>query len=333
MEIRMTLDWFESAEVFKKKNDKYLCNTVCDILEHFDIPIPKEFSENIDVKPLEIPGIYKVLDDYEGYSGFRFFMDGIQRTVLWQYYNFNGTQIPIYLHFSGAAIMERVKADLFRPFDEIYARKILVPSFLFEELQELDDVVDSGAGKYWDLNELRVRAKIKSKMLRQDLELELVNRFNKNSDIPRLLIKDGNILGTARKNNVLGLIKTHQTLYLQKNFPRIQKKVWNMDEFYRSSVFTIRHKDKEGWKNRTNSFYLRIHPPLHPEMGLIRIEYNNAHNSANEISSWLIAERAIIAACNRWDRQIYPIQMCEDYLRTQLPSFNFIKAKINSMGM
>ena len=57
------------------------------------------------------------------------------------------------------------------------------------------------------------------------------------------------------------------------------------------------------------------------------------YKQGNRLSPWLIAERAIIAACNRWDRQIYPIQMCEDYLRTQLPSFNFIKAKINSMGM
>lgn len=328
----MFRDWFGRARFFKEREGNRLSDTDFTVLEHQDFPSATGLQDNIEVKAVEIPGIYRVQEDYNGYSGFRFFMDGVQRTVLWQYYNYEGAQVPIYLHFSGAAVMERVRADTFKAFDEAYRSEILVPSFLFEELGGLEGVSDTGAEKCWDLNELRGMAKVKSKALRQELELELVNRFT-GSDAGRSpLIKDGNLIGTARKKRVLGLIKTHQTLYLQECYPQIQQMVWNMGEYYRSNVFTIRQKEGDAWNQRSNSFYLRIHPPLHPEMGLLRVEYESSCIPVDELSSWLIAERCIRPNCSRWDRQIYPIQICEEYLRTQVPSSAQIKAQITAMG-
>ena len=323
--------WFDRARIFKGMEGDRLSNTECAVLEHQDFLISTELSGNMEVKAVEIPGIYRVKEEYDGYSSFRFFMDGVQRTVLWQYYNYDGTQVPIYMHFSGAAVMERVRADKFKAFDEAYRSEILVPSFLFEELEGVDGIYDTGAEKYWDLNELRGMAKIKSKALRQELELELVNRFTRSDAGRSPLIKDGNLLGTARKKHVLGIIKTHQTPYLQGSYPQVQQMVWNMGEFYRSNIFTIRQKEKDGWNQRSNSFYLRIHPPRHPEMGLLRVEYENSGIPVDELSSWLIAERCIRPNCARWDRQIYPIQICEEYLRTQVPSLAQIKAQITAM--
>jgi hypothetical protein len=83
--------------------------------------------------------------------------------------------------------------------------------------------------------------------------------------------------------------------------------------------------------HKVNSFYLRINEPAHPEMGLLRVEYNAPFEDADELSSWLIAESRVRASCDRWDRQIYPIQVCENYLRTQIPSSRHIEMVQKSM--
>lgn len=325
-------DWFDKARLFKEREGTCLFNTDFVVLEHQDIPIPAGQREKVDVKAVEIPGVYRVQEEYHGYSGFRFFMDGVQRTVLWQYYNYQGAQVPVYLHFSGAAVMERMKPGAFRPVEETYRSEILVPSFLYEELDDQEGLSDTGAENFWDLNELRGMAKVRSKALRQELELELVNMFARKEAEGSPLVKDGNLFGAARKKHVIGLVKTHQTLYLQESYPQIQQMVWNMEEHHRSNVFTISQKDNEAWNQRSKSFYLRIHPPVHPETGLLRVEYEGTCVPVDELSSWLIAERCIKPNCPRWDRQIYPVQVCEDYLRTQIPSAALIKAGITAMG-
>lgn len=326
------LDWFDKAKEFKKSASEQLSQTDFAVLEESETPENSMLPEKVEVRAVEIPGVYRVQGSYEGYSGLRFFMDGVQKTVLWQYYNYEGAQVPIFIHFSGASIMERVREDKYVPFDAVYRSEIMVPSFL-KETGGFEEVVDTGAEKYWDLNEIRSRAKVKSKALRQELELEMVSRFvDSEAADEALLVKDGNLIGTSKSKHVVGLIKTHSTLYLQKNYPQVQRMVWNMDEYHRSNVFSIIQREGEGaWCHRSNSFYLRIHPLTQPETGLLRVEYEGLPMPVDELASWLIAERYIRAECSRWDRQIYPIQVCEDYLRTQLPNTRAIETVLKSL--
>jgi len=295
-------------------------------VEPEEVALPK-----VEVEAVEIPGIYRVTDSYRGESGFRFFMDGVQRTVLWHYFSYDGAQIPLYLHLSGACIIERVKPDKFVPVEADYRSEILVPRFVYEEASDIEGVVDTGAEKPWDLGEIRGRAKVASRALRQELELEVIHRFLSERESEAPLVKDGNLIGVPRDMPVVGLIKTHNTLYLQGKYPGVQRMVWSMPQYYRSNVFTIRQLESRGWSRRANSFYLRLHPPSEPETGLIRVEHGPLQVPIDELASWLIAERYVISGCSRWDRQIYPVQVCEDYLRTQLPSPRIIATALHSM--
>jgi hypothetical protein len=135
-----------------------------------------------------------------------------------------------------------------------------------------------------------------------------------------------------KSERVAGLIKTHQTLYLQSFYPDIQQMVWNMPCYYRSMKFSIQLLENASTlSHKVKSFYLRINEPAHPEMGLLRVEYNAPFAAVDEFSSWLIAESRIRANCERWDRQIYPIQVCENYLRTQIPGSKHIEMVLKSM--
>jgi hypothetical protein len=324
------IDWFKEAKEFKKVASDKLSPTEFLELELVETPAESILPGNIAVHATEIPGIYKVQNCYHGDSELKYFMDGVQRTILWQYYNYDGFQIPLFLHFSGAVIIKRLSPSDFIPYDSLYKSAILVPSFIYEEL-DIEGIEDTGAERPWDLNEIKTKARIKSRSLRQELEQTLMHRFLMSSN-EEILVKDGNIFGTMKSDGVIGIIKTHHTLYLQSSYPRIQQMVWHMPEFYRSMNFSIQLIENSGaLSHKINSFYLRINEPIHPEMGLIRVEYNDSTLIPDKLSSWIIAERWIRANCERWDRQIYPIQVCENYLRTQIPKSSHLKVMIRSL--
>jgi hypothetical protein len=326
------MNWFEFAGEFKRESHDRLTGADYQELERVETRPNSNIPENLKIHAMEIPGTYKVQEEYTGNSGLSYFMDGVQKTVLWQHYDYNGSQIPIYLHFSGAVIINRVSPDRFVPHDVVYKNALLVPSFIFEEL-ECPGLVDTGAENSWDLNEIRSRAKVKSRALRQEIEQEIMHSFLE-SDAPGIsfLIKDGNIFGTMKSDRVAGLIKTHQTLYLQSPYPDVQQRVWNMPQYHRSMAFSIQMvENKSTLSHKVNSFYMRINEPVHPEMGLLRVEYNQTSTDVDEFSSWLIAESRVRARCDRWDRQIYPIQVCENYLRTQIPGSRHIEMVQKSM--
>lgn len=326
------MDWFYIAEKFKRDSEDVLSPAGYQELEGMETRPNSFLPENLNIGTMEIPGVYKVQDCYSGDSGLVYFMDGIQKTVLWQHYNYDGAMIPIYLHFSGAVIIKRVAPDRFVPFDAIYKNAILVPTFLYDQLN-FSGIVDTDAKNYWDLNEIRNRAKVKSRALRQEIEQEIIHRFLDSSvSDSSILIKDGNIFGTIKSEQVAGLIKTHRTLYLQSVYPDIQQMVWNMPCFHRSMKFSIQFLENSSvLSHKVNSFYLRINKPTHPEMGLLRIEYNSPFSLIEEFPSWIIAESRVRSNCERWDRQIYPIQVCENYLKTQIPGSKHIEMTLKSM--
>ena len=326
------MEWFEFAKGFKRESEDRLSRAVYQELERVETRPNSNLAHNLKIHAIEIPGTYKVHDEYKSRSGLAYFMDGVQRTVLWQHYDYNGAKIPIYLHFSGAVIIKRVCPDRFIPHDVIYKNAILVPSFIFEEL-DCPGLSDTGAENYYDLNEIRSRAKVKSRALRQEIEQEIMHRFiESRASGDAILIKDGNVFGTMKSKRVVGLIKTHQTLYLQNSYPDVQQSVWNMPMYHRSMMFSIQMLENASTlSHKVNSFYLRINEPASPEMGLLRVEHNAGFENVDEFSSWLIAESRVRAQCDRWDRQIYPIQVCENYLRTQIPSGRHIEMVQKSM--
>ncbi len=323
------LNWFDCAREFRDMVGYKLESAEFVDLENQEFPSPYHIPVNFEIMPLEIPGIYKVQDEYRGESDLKYFMDGVQRTFLWKYYDYDNYRIPIFLHFSGAVVVYRRSPDEFLPIKSLYRQKVLVPHFLYEDLDKSEGIADTGADKCWDLNDIRARALVKSRAIRQEIEFDLVRSFVRESD--ELLIKDGNVLGCVKSGQAVGLIKTHSALYLQCNYSHVQQLVWSMPEYHRSMVFALSQLEDGSPGHRVNSFYLRIHGPSHPESGLLRVEYSARGLAVDELSSWLIAEKRARANCSRWDRQIYPIQKCEDYLRTRIPSQQHLSAILRAM--
>lgn len=311
------MEWLDRAKEFQLLAGDRLSRPETRELEKDDFPLISLPPPRAEVRLLELPGVYRVTHDYQDSSHFRYFMDGAQRTFLWRYYNFEGFKVPLYLHFSGAAVVERKTPRHFVPRHYKFKTSIILPGFVYEEFEGLGGIVDSGAREPWNLGDIRACAEVKSRGLRQELEIEVMNDFLELQN--GLLLKDGNIAHVA-SNRVVGVVKNHSTLYLQGNHPELQLKVWNMDRYSRSPLFSLRLLDGK----RVSSFYLRLHQPLEPERGLIRVEYS--HQDPQEIAEWLIAESMIVAQSPRWHHQLFPIQKCEDFIKSQLPTRRLVNA-------
>lgn len=144
------------------------------------------------------------------------------------------------------------------------------------------------------------------------------------------LLVDGSLTGSYadyESPNMVGVVKSHQTQYLPWDE---QQKVLMLGAGERSGIFI------PGGRKRAEvySWYLRLHPNKGRDLyfGLIRVEAAKCDRTlemADEISRWLLAERCPLSLPDsRWDRMIYPIYDCEQYLKSLAPTRTMIEASM-----
>ena len=155
----------------------------------------------------------------------------------------------------------------------------------------------------------------------------------------RWLWIDGGISGNLAVDadaRAFGVVKSHNTLYGDEALLRT---TLALEVGERGPVFLVQHRARRG----VASWYLRVHAsddgdPLH---GLMRVEvappatlYRPADKAAadpvpsaveelarraDEISGWILAERAPIALPDpRWDTLTYGVYACEQFLKAMI---------------
>lgn len=260
-------------------------------------------------------------------SGFTHFLDGVQRTQLVGYEGI----VPLIYGFTGAVIRERgankclgvwetaaLKEAIYAPFDEMDVEGLLecgVP------------VVDT---TFWlnfegepTSSVYRTAAMNGVKRERSEAEGGLARAWVASCGEREecWLFVDGCLTLPMQHPKVAGIVKSHQTQY----FPaRDHAQILRMGVGERSAMFYPEF-GQEG-RRKVFSWYLRLHSCRGKDLtyGLVRIEVNSNPamiDKADEISAWLMAERHPLATPDpRWDKLLYPIRDCEEYLRSIAPS-------------
>jgi hypothetical protein len=115
-------------------------------------------------------------------------------------------------------------------------------------------------------------------------------------------------------------VKSHQTLYADGDALEL---VCSLGVRERTSVMRL----TPSWGPPVASWYLRLRQRsgTGPLWGLVRVEValtpdleadGGLTRRADEVSRWILAERAPLALPDdRWDRMVYGIRDCEEYLR------------------
>jgi hypothetical protein len=150
---------------------------------------------------------------------------------------------------------------------------------------------------------------------REQLEDRLAEAWCALGDAP--LFIDGGISRSATvasSSCVIGVIKSHRTLYVEGDALRI---VLALRQGERSSVFRVSPRSRSS----VLSWYLRLRPVegRDPMWALVRVEVaecDRPSERADEISRWVLAETTPLSLPDgRWDKMAYGVRDCEEFLR------------------
>ena len=276
-------------------------------------------------------------------SGFTHFLDGIERKKVILNYNF----IPVTYGYVAAVIMGRTDKKMRSTGLEDVSEKIYLPYkkekngdepenyFNYEDVADLlpeNTGTPNDDGTYPRFpKEFEKRAHNDIQTTRVQQEKALAKKWL-NEDFDGWLYIDGRL---ENKNNemasnprVAGIIKSHHVYYFS---PNEQNKIYMLKKGERTSVF--QPIDKNNKEENIYSWYLRLHDNNHNgglDFGIIRVEIPAKEELLNQvdiISQWILLERNPVAfPASRWDRMIYPIKYCEDYLKSKAPSWTKLES-------
>jgi hypothetical protein len=255
--------------------------------------------------------------------GFAAFLDGTQESRVVVYLP-NGA--PIVHGKVAAVIRDRRNRRMFtwRHVAErrLYASRSSVPGAFWDQATAFGfsvcdtgeiDATDAGAEHPIAMRETaKHRVQRDRELLEQSLALEWCR-----ADQGTILI-DGPISGAdqvARSRCAIGVIKSHRTLYARGD---ALTAVLGLAPAERSSVFLVTSPKRAS----VASWYLRIRDPRghDPMWGLVRVEVAadepEIGERADQVSRWILAEASPVALPDaRWDKMVYGIRDCEEFLR------------------
>ena len=261
--------------------------------------------------------------------GFDAFLDGAQRSHVVDY----ADTIPIVGGRISAVIRKRVDRrmttwpDGYRAESRLYAPLQLLGRDTTRRFQQaglaLRDTLKPNEDTSGHPLELLRAAVDAVKRDRERLEQNLAEAWATNMTSP--LFVDGLLPAGPQASQspwCIGVVKSHHTIYTPGDTLAV---ILGMREGERSSAFQV----ERAWGPRVLSWYLRLREPpsADPFMGLVRIEVARTSvadaapavsERAEEVSQWILAERAPLALPDeRWDRMVYGIRDCEEYLRAK----------------
>jgi hypothetical protein len=268
-------------------------------------------------------------------AGFDAFLDGAQDSRVVHYCE----GVPIVFGRVAAVVRQRVLRRMVtwkRPVckSRLYIPRDLVPPTLWMRVVDAGfDPVDTTEARASDATASRVaddphpfaiaqRALDAVKRDRELAERQLAEDWC--ATRPETVFIDGSVATSERvaaAPNAVGVIKSHRTLYVAGPAMRV---VQSLPMHHRSSVLRV----EAYHRTPVASWYLRVRDAIgqDPMWGLLRVEtavpdINESPRAiaekANLISRWILAELMPLSLPDsRWDKMVYGIRDCEEFLRT-----------------
>lgn len=299
--------------------------------------------------------IYPVSYDYPddaGKSEFKFFEDGRQRTIQIGHipveHGEHQVLLPVHYFAVGAVILERREDRRLQVWGSpeieegiFVATSLVRDDKLLEEYKSAGlPIVSTDRPKKNDYYALRSGALQKAKSLRLEVEDRLIKRWRTSEEsADTYLVIDGTLMNFRDELNVsrcIGVSKSFSSRYFE---PTDHARIMRMKEYERSWTFRFHEEEgddlRKGARERI-SWYLRLRDGTRhdPEFGLIRVEISKKYlkessDYADRFSKSLISERLPTSyPAPRWDKHLFPIRVCENYLSSVMPTGSTIIASM-----
>lgn len=292
------------------------------------VPLPSEPARTISTILIE-DGPMRAHRVFEPpVSGFTAFLDGTQASrVLYA----SEMGVPVVHGTVAAVVRERRNKRLYTwrhvVTHRLYAPRSRLPAGLWSgllesgiELRDTSDREEDAPPAVDHPVALRDAAIHLLQKDREHAEIELAVEWCEREAQP--LLVDGGISGSDRvaaSPCAIGVVKTHRTLYAEGD---ALARILGLRRGERSSVFRITSPKRAA----VASWYLRLRDRsgADPMWGLVRVEIAHPDRAeehaigerADHVSRWILAEVTPIALPDsRWDKMVYGIRDCEEFLR------------------
>lgn len=275
-------------------------------------------------------GVLQAISVQPADSGFTSFLDGIQRAGLKLYHGL----VPIVYGYGAAVVRSRVDrrmhtaaAALLREREAIFFPfRLLDPATLVAAGLTLDELVDTSPPPAEPLPLfpplLQQRAGEAINRWREGIEAEVARAWCRSAAPDQWLLLDGRLTlapELAAHPRAVGLVRSQRTRFFDGDDARV---LLGLRAAQRTSVFEPLTR---RW-TPVHSWYLRLREPDGHDLlwGLVRVEIAASSQSAliaDRISGWLLGELSPLALpSSQWDRVLYPIHDCQQFLRARAPS-------------
>lgn len=263
-------------------------------------------------------------------SRFTAFLNAIQRAEVKAYYG----AVPLVYGYAAAAV--RARADrtmrahprdllvereaIFVPFRHLHPAELATAGLTLADLVDTSPPAPEPLPLFPPV--LYARAAESLGRWREGIEREVAERWCRQASPDEWLLANGTITVSAelaRSARAVGVIRNHRTRFFDGDEARL---LLSLKAQHRTSVFAPQSR---SW-SPVHSWYLRLREPAGRDVfwGLVRVEVaagDQPEQLANLVSGWLLSETTPLAAPSaRWDRLLYPLHDCEQYLRARAPA-------------
>jgi hypothetical protein len=269
-------------------------------------------------------------------NSLKHFLDGIQRQRILYYEGI----IPVFYAYLSAVVRSRVnrKMSCLSRTNSLVQRDALYAPLRYVDAEGLHQhgipLHDIQAGEPLPSHPVLIQLtanRISSD--REKLERELAEtwlRWLSKERQEDWLVVDGSIRTSsamASAARVIGIVKT--SVGVERELSTEQTKVvYGLRKAERTSVFVIQHRKHAP----VYSWFLRLHDPTKGSLlyGLLRVEMpaeESLLKHVDSLSAWILEDRVPLAVPDtRYDRLLYPLRDCEQYLRAHAPSVAQLEA-------
>ena len=263
-------------------------------------------------------------------NALRHFLDGIQRQRILYY---EGV-VPVFYAYLSAVVRSRVDKRMccLQDGSPLQQRDALYAPLRYVDVEGLRQhgipLRDTGPGEPLPSHPALIQqASNRISNDRELLERELAQgwlHWLRERGSEEWLVVDGGIAelaGTMPEGHLVGLAKTSTDVERALS-PEQMHAVYGLRKGERSSVFAITRAGQPA----VYSWFLRLHDPAKGSLlyGLLRVEMPAAERllaHVDALSAWLMEDRVPLSVPDtRYDRLLYPMRDCEQFLRALAPS-------------
>jgi hypothetical protein len=265
----------------------------------------------------------------------------LQRTQLVGHFVSGGVEVPIHYGLEGAVILKRESRRFSVWGDAELKTSVLVPFEFVKDKSILEkfggrddfDLVDTG-GSRPEYTQLRISAVTKAHERAVALRNRLYGAWHKAEGANQndVLVIHGHVVDLPNAELSKNCLSLDMHVYLPWQNSQILEQMLQIPAGRRGPVLKVSRTSGDPMSKYMWFVRLRTSSKADPEFGLlcctiIARDDEDARARADEVSKLVIAERLPVSfPAEGWDKLIFPLKLCRDYLDSLLPSRETVKS-------